>query len=681
MNTKLIKIFLALTIFLGSSCYIFASEVMFNNGSNDFISNDESKIVYKKNKNETLLIPENANELTGLGSGPFIRLKNGQIFTVTAGMNASVSNDNGKTWTHYTILDKKANDISSPVFIETKDGVIVLAYVNLKEKFWDWDKNILDAPNAVLPTYTTRSYDGGKTWQDNQKLHDDWTGMIRSIIETREGNVVFTTMKLKHNPGSHVVLTYTSGDNGATWKQSNILACYTCSGDHSGLMESTIVQLNNGKLWQLIRTNWGYFEESFSSDQGITWSNPQKTDIDASTAPAALTRLASGRLILVWNREYPEGKSSYPLIGGKENPNLSEAPTSWQREELSMAFSDDDGKNWTSPVVVAKVYKDDSYVFEQWNTRRWLSYPQVFEVSPGKIWVTTDFGGVRLEVNEKDFTKPLFEKGYKPTADTKILLKDGVEELRDVKGGGPYIRLNNNKNTSQKEEFALEDKSKIKSIFEGKEPIKWVFTGNSITQGAKHTHGMRAYPEIFAERIRWEMQRPYDFIINTAISGHTTQNLINDFNKRISEFNPKVVVLMIGTNDAAKDRSISIDIFGNNLIELIDKIRGFGAIPIVLSPTTIITEKNPERSSLYLYVERMEEIVKIKNVIYVDNWTIWSTELQQKYTNGVYKELMNDPLHPNGYGHQEIAMALFKALSIFDPTAPTCGGSYYEGYH
>ena len=445
MNTKFIKIFLALTIFLGSSCYIDASEVMFNNSSNKSFSNDDSKVVYKKNENGTLLIPENAKELIGLGSGPFIRLKNGQIFTVTGGKNASLSNDDGKTWTHHQILDKKANDISSPVFIETKDGIIVLAYVNLEEKFWDWDKDILDAPNAVLPTYTIRSFDGGKTWQDNQKLHDDWTGMIRSIIETREGNVVFTTMKLKHNPGSHVVLTYTSGDNGATWKQSNILACDTCSGDHSGLMESTIVQLNNGKLWQLIRTNWGYFEESFSSDQGITWSNPQKTDIDASTAPAALTRLASGRLILVWNREYPEGKSSYPLIGGKENPNLSEAPTSWQREELSMAFSDDDGKNWTSPVVVAKVYKDDSYVFEQWNIRRWLSYPQVFEVSPGKIWVTSDFGGVRLEVNEKDFIKPLVEKGYKPTADTKILLKDGVEELRDVKGAGPYIRLNNNK--------------------------------------------------------------------------------------------------------------------------------------------------------------------------------------------------------------------------------------------
>lgn len=440
-----ITLFTVLTLLLGTTFCVNASESEQNTGLNSTNSNVLSEIKYKRSANGDILIPENAKELSGIGSGPFIRLKNGNIFTVTGGINASISQDNGKNWTHYPIVDKTAYGISSPVFIETKDGVIIIAYANYKEKFWDWDKKTLDSPNAVLPTYTIRSFDGGKTWRDNQKLHDDWTGMIRSIIETKEGNIIFTSMKLKHNPGSHVVLTYTSGDNGATWKQSNILGCDSCSGDHSGLMESAIVQLKNGKLWQLIRTNWGYFEESFSSNQGITWSKPKKTAIDASSAPAALTRLASGRLILVWNRMYPEGKSSYPLIGGKENPNLSEIPASWQREELAMAFSDDDGKNWTAPVIVAKVYKDDSYEFKQWDSKRWLSYPQLFEASPSKIWITTDFGEVRIEINENDFTKSLVEKGYVPTTDTRILLKDGVEELRDLKGAGPYIRLRNGK--------------------------------------------------------------------------------------------------------------------------------------------------------------------------------------------------------------------------------------------
>jgi len=228
---------------------------------------------------------------------------------------------------------------------------------------------------------------------------------------------------------------------------------------------------------------------------------------------------------------------------------------------------------------------------------------------------------------------------------------------------------------------AIIDKMRVKTIIESSEPINWVFTGNSITQGAKHTHGMRPYSEIFAERIRWEIQRPSDIIINTAISGHTSLNIINEFDKRITSFNPKVVVLMIGTNDAAQDRNISIENFGNNLIQLIDQIRNIGAIPIIMSPNIIITEKNPERNRLHLYVEKMREIIKKKNVIYVDNWANWSVELQQKYNGEVFKKLMNDPLHPNGYGHQEIAIALFKELSIFDSTAPTCGGTYYEGFH
>src|SRR6478609_7274434 len=44
-----------------------------------------------------------------------------------------------------------------------------------------------------------------------------------------------------------------------------------------------------------------------------------------------------------------------------------------------------------------------------------------------------------------------------------------------------------------------------KAIADKEHPLKWVFTGDSITQGAKHTLGYRSYPEIFSERIRFEM--------------------------------------------------------------------------------------------------------------------------------------------------------------------------------
>ena len=34
-----------------------------------------------------------------------------------------------------------------------------------------------------------------------------------------------------------------------------------------------------------------------------------------------------------------------------------------------------------------------------------------------------------------------------------------------------------------------------------KEPVRWLFAGDSITQGARHTRGHRDYTQLFKERV------------------------------------------------------------------------------------------------------------------------------------------------------------------------------------
>ena len=229
---------------------------------------------------------------------------------------------------------------------------------------------------------------------------------------------------------------------------------------------------------------------------------------------------------------------------------------------------------------------------------------------------------------------------------------------------------------------AQEDKEKMNAIIANTEkPAIWVFTGNSITQGAKHTHGLRSYPEIFSERIRWEKQRSRDFIINTAISGNTTKDILAGFDQRIAQFHPQVVSLMIGTNDAGARSNISTVQFKDNLLEIITKIRNIGAIPILLTPSMVIETNAPATYPLSEYVAVIREVAYDQKVILVDNWLIWENDMQVKYDNNVNKKLLNDRLHPNGLGHKEIAIAMFKELSIFNPKEPTCGGPYYEGEH
>lgn len=219
------------------------------------------------------------------------------------------------------------------------------------------------------------------------------------------------------------------------------------------------------------------------------------------------------------------------------------------------------------------------------------------------------------------------------------------------------------------------DVEKIQELLKKKDPNIWLFTGDSITHGAKHTHGYRSYPEVFAERIRTELKRSRDFIINTGISGNSTQNILDDFDWRVAHHKPAAVSLMIGTNDCA--RGITTAVFEQNLITLVDKFRALGAVPILHTPNPIILEKAPERKTMPEYIPVIRRVAETKQVVLVDNYAHW----QNTTSLNVNREWLNDPLHPNGRGHQEVARLMFRTLSIFDPQDATCGGPYYEGEH
>ncbi len=330
-------------------------------------------------------------ELPGLPMGPFVRLGDGSILTVDTASGALVSSDEGRTWkarpgvvdpARYAIRPERA-------LLRTPGGAIVLAFANDKEKAnWNWDPAISDSPDARLPTYAVRSPDDGRTWETPQKLHDAWTGAIRDAIRTRDGTIVFTSMMMQHGPGRHSVVTYASADEGKTWRRSNVIDRGGV-GHHAGVTEATIEQLRDGRLWMLMRTNWKTFWEAYSRDEGLTWTDVGPTEIDASSAPGMLKRLASGRLVLVWNRYYPEGKTTFPLSGGDNQ--WSEVPVSNHRLELSIMFSEDDGRTWTEPVVIAR------------NKKGWIAYPYLFEARAGELWITTMQGGLRARLWEEDF--------------------------------------------------------------------------------------------------------------------------------------------------------------------------------------------------------------------------------------------------------------------------------------
>lgn len=225
------------------------------------------------------------------------------------------------------------------------------------------------------------------------------------------------------------------------------------------------------------------------------------------------------------------------------------------------------------------------------------------------------------------------------------------------------------------------DLEKITALLKQKEPVIWLFTGDSITEGVKHTHGYRSFPEIFSERVRWELQRSRDIVINSAISGHTTVNILNDFDWRVTQFKPSVVFLMIGTNDCSTTKHLSVANFETNLNTLVNKIKATNAIPVLLTPNVILANKAPERASLPEYIPVIRKVAEKYKLVLIDNYAYWKNAIDNEPEKAVFKNWLNDPLHPNATGHQEIARLIFKSLNIFNPADATCGGSYYEGDH
>lgn len=334
---------------------------------------------------KTLLLHPKCEQLPFSHLGPFLTRNDGAVLAADDRC-VWISKDEGRTWQSRPLFAEptKYQCRGERTLLRTREGVLLLAFLNVKEMALRWDQaKGGPQPGCRLPVYVARSSDDGETWEPPIKLQDGWCGALRTMIQLRSGRLVLGCQVAVANPGRHVCFSYVSDDEGKTWKKSNVidLGQYGGYGDHGGGIEPTLVQLKDGRLWMLIRTYRGCFTEAFSADEGLTWTEIRPSKIEASGSPGQLVRLHSGRLALFWNRYIDKVKKT------------------GRREQLSLAFSEDDGRTWTEPVVLA--YDPMQPGHKEPDHR--LSYPYVYERIPGELWVTTMQGPLRIRLREDDF--------------------------------------------------------------------------------------------------------------------------------------------------------------------------------------------------------------------------------------------------------------------------------------
>jgi sialidase-1 len=305
-------------------------------------------------------------------NAPFVAAADGSLLSIDA-KGFRTSKDDGKTWSEPVPVCEglKPEEPAVSYLMQTRGGTLVVVYLNFTDSKFEWDEKVGEPKDCKLEMWAIRSLDGGKTWIDNQRILDGQNTNFFGFIQTPKGRIVASAGHLVSNPGRWVVGSLHSDDEGKTWKHSNWIDLGG-HGHHDGATEPAMAELSDGRLMMLVRTNLDRFWQAFSDDGGRYWRTIQPSTIDASSSPGMLLRLKSGRLALCWNRMNPEGGVS-PKITLEMH---FEIPASLFRQELSLAFSEDDGKTWTKPMVIAREQRGGQ-----------LSYPYMFERRPGELWI------------------------------------------------------------------------------------------------------------------------------------------------------------------------------------------------------------------------------------------------------------------------------------------------------
>ncbi|MCB9500851.1 MAG: exo-alpha-sialidase [Deferribacteres bacterium] len=228
----------------------------------------------------------------------------------------------------------------NPVLFQPEDHSLMLFYkVGPSPREW-W---------GMLVT----SDDGGKTWSAPEKLPEGILGPIKNKpVQLANGDLLCPT-STEHD-GWRVQIERTA-DFGKTWTTTGDLN----DGKEIGAIQPSILFHADSQLQILCRTKNEFISESWSNDNGETWSPMTMTDLPNPNSGIDAVTLKDGRQLLIYN----------PTNGD------------WgARVPLSVAISPD-GKKWTRVFDLEPVTNPDTVDDEEY------SYPGVIQTADGLVHI------------------------------------------------------------------------------------------------------------------------------------------------------------------------------------------------------------------------------------------------------------------------------------------------------
>ena len=225
----------------------------------------------------------------------------------------------------------------NPVLYQAPGGELLL-YYKIGPKPSDW-KGWLRTSN-----------DNGLTWSAAQALPEGYIGPVKNKPVLLKNGTLLSPTSTEGSGGWQVHFEATP-DFGKTWTQTAPVP----NGTTQGAIQPSILTYKDGRLQALCRSRDRAILETWSTDQGKTWSPLAKTTLPNNNSGTDAVTLKDGRQLLVYNHVLPPG-------------TLAKGP----RTPLNVAVSKD-GKEWYAVAIL-----EDSPISQ-------YSYPSVIQTKDGLV--------------------------------------------------------------------------------------------------------------------------------------------------------------------------------------------------------------------------------------------------------------------------------------------------------
>lgn len=323
---------------------------------------------------------------------------------------AVFSKDNGRTWSDSVELfqfpHREGCQWYTGATLKDDKGIIHLFGL----EYYSFSFQERHTAKSLL--FHVMSTDNGATWLPVQNVDFGYgyTGSSNNAFQTDSGRIIAPISALSDRRiGVWVSLCPYSDDNGMTWKMpSEEIAINTGASDwyESGAAEPIGIQLKDGRIWLLPRSQDGFHWESYSEDDGITWSKAKHTRFISNQSAMAVIRLKDQSLLLVWNNCGADG------LG----------PVHWGAAERAVAcaaLSYDEGKSWRGYREIGRVISNSE-----------IGYPYISQMSDGRV--LAKIGQMHVNVDPNFLLRTRIHEDFRyGTRRWSTLASGGVSAITD----------------------------------------------------------------------------------------------------------------------------------------------------------------------------------------------------------------------------------------------------------